>query len=114
MKLRDKMSFDKILKRKGQSISQIEIIRTSVNGYVDTSENVTTITGIIQPLSSAERLFWAEAGITKSMLNVFTDTNLNVGDKITFNNENYMIISTEDHRDKKTGGYKKAVAEKHP
>lgn len=107
------MSFNKILARRGQSISQIEITRTNVGGYVDTSENATIINAMIQPLSQEERLFWSEAGITKAILKLYTDTSMNVGDKITINGENYTVVAIDSHEDAKIGGYTKVIVEKH-
>jgi len=107
------MSFDKILARRGQSISQIEIIRINTGGYVDTSENTTTINAMIQPLSSEERLFWSEAGIEKVILKLYTDTSMNIGDKITINSEDYMVVAVDSHEDAKVDGYTTVIVEKH-
>jgi len=107
------MSFDKILARKGQSMSQIEIVRTNIGGYMDTSHNTTAITAILQPLSSEERLFWSDVGITKAMLKLYSDASMNVGDKITLNNQDYTVASVDNHKDVKTGGYWKVIVEKH-
>lgn len=107
------MSFNKILARRGQSISQIEIVRTNVSGYVDMSENVTTINAMVQPLSQEERLFWSEAGIEKATLKLYTDTSMNVGDKVTINGEDYKVAATDSHEDAKITGYVKVIVEKH-
>lgn len=107
------MSFDKILTRKGQSMSQIEIVRTNVGGYMDTSQNTTAITAIVQPLTSEERLFWSDAGITKAILKLYTDASMNVGDKITLNGKDYAVASIDNHEDVKMGGYWKVIVEKH-
>lgn len=109
----DKLSFTKILKRRGAEISQIQIIRTNIDGYVDTSENITTVNATIQPLSQEERLFWSEAGIEKAVLKLFIDGNINVGDKITLNNENYTVIAVDSHEDAKISGYTRVIVEKH-
>lgn len=107
------MSFNKILARRGQSISQIEIARTNAKGYVDTSENTITINAIIQPLSQEERLFWSEAGIEKATLKLFVDSSMNVGDKVTINSEDYTVVATDSHEDAKISGYTKVIVEKH-
>jgi len=107
------MSFDKILARKGESVSQIEITRTNVGGYVDISEDITTVSAMVQPLSSEERLFWSEMGITKAMLKLYSDASMNVGDKIMLNGKDYAVASVDNHEDVKMGGYWKVIVEKH-
>ena len=107
------MRFNKILARRGQSISQIEIVRTNVGGYIDTSENTTTINAMIQPLSQEERLFWSEAGIEKAALKLFVDNSMNVGDKVTINSKDYTVVAVDSHEDVKISGYTKVIVEKH-
>ncbi|MHC1623445.1 MAG: hypothetical protein ACXQTR_02500 [Candidatus Methanospirareceae archaeon] len=109
------MSFDKILARSGTEISQIEIMRTNIKGYIDTSENVTIVNAMVQPLSSEEQLFWSEAGITKAMLKLYTNANvnMNVGDKIRINGEDYTVVAADTHADTKIGGYMRVIVEKH-
>ena len=107
------MSFNKILARRGTEISQIEITRTNVGGYIDTSENTTIVNAMIQPLSSEERLFWSEAGIKKAALKLFVDSGMNVGDKVTINSEDYKVIAADSHEDAKITGYTKVIVEKH-
>jgi hypothetical protein len=101
-----KLSFAKILEKKGVDVTLIKITEQDIDGYLEESEQAETIKAIVLPLKAEELRFWQEAGIAKASMKAYVNVELETGWQMEIDGKRYKIRAYENYP-----SYKKAILE---
>ena len=98
--------FDRILSETGEQITLVRVQKSTIDGYVETTETQENILAVVQPLSSEELAVLANTGITTEALKAYISTTAaaETGDKVLYNGSSYKVHNIEE-----TKAYKKLI-----